>query len=171
MNPLVSRAQDGDQAAFEQLYRAHVGRVYALCLRMTADPSRAEELTQDVFVRTWRRLGSFRGRSAFSSWLYRLTVNVVLGALRTERRRDRRVTLAADLDELEVAAPAPAGGTALDLEAGIRALPPRARTVLVLHDIEGYTHDEVGKLMDIAPGTAKAQLHRARTLLRCWLER
>src|SRR6266852_6511981 len=91
-NTLIHRAQQGDQAAFAALYREHVGRVYALCLRLTADPARAEELTQDAFVRAWERLASFRGESAFSSWLYRLTVNVVWLDLRATRRRVARVS-------------------------------------------------------------------------------
>src|SRR5256714_9869605 len=98
---LIHRAQQGDQAAFEALYRAHVGRVYALCLRLTADRARAEELAQDAFVRAWERLASFRGESAFSSWLYRLTVNVVFLGERTGRRRALRVFTPADPAALE----------------------------------------------------------------------
>src|SRR5881398_998874 len=136
---LIQRAQQGDQAAFEALYRAHVGRVYALCLRLTADRARAEELTQDAFVRAWERLASFRGESAFSSWLYRLTVNVVFLGQRAGQ---------------------------LDLERAIAALPPGAREVFVLHDVEGYRHHEIARLNGIAVGTSKAQLFRARRLLR-----
>ena len=164
---LIHRAQQGDQAAFEALYRAHVGRVYALCLRLTADRARAEELTQDAFVRAWERLASFRGESAFSSWLYRLTVNVVFLGERTGRRRALRVFTTADPAALE--RPGDTSGTAaiqLDLERAIAALPPGARQVFVLHDVEGYRHHEIAELTGIAVGTSKAQLFRARRLLR-----
>jgi len=164
---LIQRAQQGDQAAFEALYRAHVGRVYALCLRLTADPVRAEELTQDAFVRAWERLASFRGESAFSSWLYRLTVNVVFLAQRASRRRALRVFTTHDPAALE--RPSDGSGTAaeqLDLERAMAALPPGARQVFVLHDVQGYRHHEIAELTGIAVGTSKAQLFRARRLLR-----
>lgn len=164
---LIQRAQQGDQAAFEQLYRAHVGRVYALCLRLTADRARAQELTQDAFVRVWERLASFRGESAFSSWLYRLTVNVVFLSQRAGRRRALRVFTTDDLETWErpVDAQSTAAGQ-LDLERAIATLPPGAREVFVLHDVEGYRHHEIAQLTGIAVGTSKAQLFRARRLLR-----
>lgn len=162
MDPLIARAQNGDTAAFECLYREHAGRVYALCLRLTGDAPRAEELTQDVFVRTWGKLASFRGESAFSSWLHRLTVNLVFAAQRSERRRWELEDAAGLIPRGGVAPP----GVRLDLEQAIGALPPGAREVFVLHDIEGYEHKEIAALAGIAPGTSKAQLHRARRLLR-----
>jgi RNA polymerase sigma-70 factor, ECF subfamily len=168
---LIRRAQQGDQAAFEALYREHVGRVYALCLRLTADRARAEELTQDAFVRAWQRLASFRGESAFGSWLYRLTVNVVFLSQRTERRRELRLFASDDPAALE-RAPDTAGkggggpGLRLDLERAVASLPPGAREVFVLHDVEGYRHEEIARLTGIAVGTSKAQLFRARRLLR-----
>ena len=163
---LIAQAQAGDAAAFEQLYRAHVGRVYAICLRMVADPVRAERLTQDAFVRAWQRLGSFRGESAFYSWLYRLAVNVVLVALRTERRRTARIVPSDDMRQYDRAGQRTMPEADMDLEEGIASLPERARTVLVLHDIEGYRHEEIGEMMGIATGTSKAHLHRARNLLK-----
>ena len=170
MSEGVRRAQAGDESAFEALYREHVGRVYAICLRMSADARRAEELTQDAFVRAWERLGSFRGESAFSSWLYRIAVNVVLGARRAEGRRAHRQRAAAELSaatEREGHAAAERNpGTRLDLERAIAELPPGARTIFVLHDVEGYRHEEIARLTGLAPGTSKAQLHRARRLLR-----
>jgi RNA polymerase sigma-70 factor (ECF subfamily) len=171
---LVRRAQQGDQAAFEALYRSHAGRVHALCLRLTADVAEAEELTQDAFVRAWERLGSFRGESAFSSWLYRLTVNVGLLRLRAGRRRWARVFSTADPAALEPPAGDAAGGgpgAGLDLERAVAALPPGARHVFVLHDVEGYRHEEIARLVGIAVGTSKAQLFRARRLLREALNR
>lgn len=174
MNETVRRAQQGDQSAFRTLYQTHVGRVYAVCLRLTGNASEAEEHAQDVFVRVWERLGSFRGESAFSTWLHRLTVNEVLQARRSAGRRNARVTLAADPLELE-AAPAPAGGNpgagSSDLAQAIARLPAGARMVFVLHDVEGYQHDEIAALLDIAEGTSKAQLFRARRLLREMLDR
>jgi RNA polymerase sigma-70 factor, ECF subfamily len=177
---LIESARAGDVAAFEQVYRREVGRVYALCLRMTADAQRARELTQTVFVRAWDRLGSFRGDSQLSSWLHRIAVNEVLIDARTERRRRARVVLAEDegaaseeSDEPDRRdAPRSAGITLpvdtesrIDLERAIAKLPPGARTVFVLHDIEGYRHEEISRMTGSAEGTLRAQLHRARKLL------
>lgn len=162
---LVNRAQSGDQAAFEQLYRLHVNRIYALCLRMLADSSRAEEATQDIFIKTWRKIGSFRGESSFSSWLYRLAVNTVLIDIRAQKRRMTRVMPTDDLapfDRGKEEAPE----AAMDLEKAIAALPAQARLVFVLHDVEGWDHEEIGSALNIASGTCRAQLHRARKLLR-----
>ncbi|MFN8652508.1 MAG: RNA polymerase sigma factor [Gemmatimonadales bacterium] len=170
VNETVRRAQQGDPAAFRTLYQEHAGRVYALCLRLAADPAEAEEHAQDVFVRMWERLGSFRGESAFSTWLHRLTVNVVLHARRTAGRRSNRVTLADDPATLDAVA-APAGPPAEDLGQAIARLPEGARMVFVLHDVEGYQHDEIAALLEIAEGTSKAQLFRARRLLREILNR
>ena len=163
---LVSRAQRGDLTAFENLYRSHVGRVHAICLRMVADPERAEDLTQEAFIRAWKKLRTFRGRSAFSTWLHRLTVNVVLAEIRTRGRRQDEGVDTAELQSIPDPRPTDRPGAALDLERAIATLPSRARTVFVLHDVEGYRHAEIGKLMGIATGTSKAHLHRARQLLR-----
>jgi RNA polymerase sigma-70 factor, ECF subfamily len=168
---LVRRAQQGDQAAFRALYGEHVGRVYALCLRLTTDRAEAEELTQDAFIRAWERLASFRGDSAFSSWLYRLTVNVVFMSRRTARRRALRVVSAEDPAAVEPFGREPPAGLGLDLERAVARLPPGAREVFVLHDVEGYRHGEIVELTGIAVGTSKAQLFRARRLLREMLER
>lgn len=171
LTPTIRRAQSGDRGAFEELYRDHVGRVFALCLRISANPARAEELTQDVFVRTWKMLTSFRGESAFSSWLYRLATNVVLVDFRSTRRRTSRVKGTDDLEPYDTAGTAFDPGENIDLEGAIAALPRQARAVFVLHDIEGYRHEEIAEQMGIAVGTSKAQLHRARMLLREVLER
>jgi RNA polymerase sigma-70 factor (ECF subfamily) len=170
---LVARAQAGDQTAFRDLYRQHAGRVYALCLRLTGDRYAAEERTQDVFVRLWDKLRSFRGESAFSSWLHRLAVNVVMNEHRTAGRRERRVTPAANPEFLEHtgAGQRPAEGLSIDLERAIAELPDGAREVFVLYDVEGYGHAEIASLTGIAEGTSKAQLFRARRLLREKLER
>lgn len=163
---LVRQAQAGDHAAFRELYRQYAGRVYALCLRLTGDAADAEERTQDVFVRVWDNVGSFRGESAFTSWLHRLTVNVVLAERRTSWRRERRVAPAADPAVLERGGGEPPSGLAVDLERAIATLPDGAREVFVLYDIEGYSHIEIARLTGIAEGTSKAQLFRARRLLR-----
>ena len=163
---LVRDAQAGDAAAFERLYRLHVGRVYALCLRLAGDRSRAETLTQDVFVRAWRKLGTFAGRSAFSTWLHRLAVNVVVEEIRADARRNGRVVMMEDVSLVETPGREAPAGTALDLERAIAALPAGARLVFVLHDVQGYRHEEIAALTGVAVGTSKAQLHRARRLLR-----
>ena len=155
---------------FEPFYRAHVRRVYALCLRMCGDRRRAEELTQDVFVRAWEKLELYRGESAFSTWLHRLAVNVVLNQRKTEGRNRGRFE--ADTDAVEGMAQhtAPAGA-GMDLEQAIAALPPGARRVFVLHDVEGYKHEEIAGMLGVTAGGSKAQLHRARLLLREALDR
>jgi RNA polymerase sigma-70 factor, ECF subfamily len=185
---LARRATTGDSGAFEQLYRAHSPRVFALCLRMSGSRQRAVELTQDVFVHVWERLGSWRGESALSSWIHRVTVNLVLSNVRGEQRRQKHEVSETD-DGREHAvnsklstADSPgrrAEGSvrpasvheAIDLERAIAALPNGARTVFVLHDIEGYQHDEIAKMTGTAEGTCRAQLHRARKLLMETLDR
>ena len=166
---LVGRARRGDLDAFEHLYRRTSGRVFALCLRMTADRERATELVQDVFVRVWERLSSFRGESAFTSWLHRLAVNVVLAQARADRRRGARFDAMPDdhgeSDPGDHGVRAMSVHDRLDLETAIASLPPGARQVFVLHDIEGYRHEEIARLTGAAPGTVRAQLHRARKLM------
>jgi RNA polymerase sigma-70 factor (ECF subfamily) len=162
---MVRRAQARDMKAFERLYRVHVGRVHAICLRMTANVSRAEELTQKAFLTVWEKLPLFRSDSAFSSWLHRVAVNTVLADLRAEHRRTNRVFGTEDPAVFESTPRAPAVGIRLDLEAAIAGLPPQARAVFVLHDVEGWQHDEIAEQLGVATGTSKAQLHRARKLL------
>lgn len=167
---LVARAQAGDQKAFRELYRQNAGRVYALCLRLTGNASDADERTQDVFVRLWDKLGSFRGESAFSSWLHRLAVNVVLNERRATGRRELRVMPAENPGALEKPRGDSMEGLSIDLERAIAELPDGAREVFVLYDIEGYGHAEIASIVGIAEGTSKAQLFRARRLLREKLE-
>ena len=161
---LVRRARRGDVEAFERLYRDHVGRIYAVSLRMVADAALAEELTQEAFVRAWRKLGSFRGTSAFGTWLHRLAVNVTLDALRARQRWRERFS--EEQPERPPAAPPKDPAGSLDLERSIAELPPRARAVFVLHDVEGYKHREIARLLDLSVGACKAHLHRARRRLR-----
>ncbi len=169
MGDLVSRARRGDKAAFEQLYRDNAGRIYAVCLRLSADAGHAEELTQDVFVRAWQKLETFRGDSAFSTWLHRIAVNTVFQWQRSENRRSARLAKAGSLAATPTSAARPA--LQLDLERAIARLPAGARSVFVMHDIEGYKHAEIAAITGLAVGTLKAQLHRARKLLREALER
>ena len=166
MSDLVRLAQEGDSDAFAALYRSHVGKVHALCLRLAGDTHDAAELTQDVFIRAWESLASFRGESALGSWLHRLAVNAFLGSRRASSRRERRVLPVAEPAALEKGGDSgsPAGG--LDLERAIASLPKGARMVFVLHDVEGYQHEEIARMTGIAAGTSKAQLFRARRLLR-----
>jgi RNA polymerase sigma-70 factor, ECF subfamily len=168
---LINRAKAGDQEAFEALYRAHVTRVFALALRLTGDREQAAELVQDTFVRAWEALPRFRGDSAFGTWLHRIAVNVLLESRRSEGRRSKRVVFAEDPAELERPAPEATPGTRMDLEQAIAGLPEGARVVFVLHDVEGYEHQEIGRMTGIAEGTSKAQLFRARRLLRKALDR
>jgi RNA polymerase sigma-70 factor (ECF subfamily) len=164
---LAERARGGDLAAFEGLYRENVERVHALCLRLCGDRVRAEELTQDVFVRAWEKLDTFRGESAFSTWLHRLAVNVALGQRRGDGRREARVMTTDDPEIYEKGGVAPSDvGARMDLERAITGLPEASRTVFVMHDVEGYTHDEIARLTGRAEGTCKALLHRARKMLR-----
>jgi RNA polymerase sigma factor (sigma-70 family) len=163
---LVRRAQAGDPEAFERLYENHLGRIYALTLRMLSDPGRAEEITQDVFVRAWEKLGSFQFLSEFGTWLHRLGVNVVLGELRSARRREARVTPVEDLELFEKEIREAMPETKMDLERAIASLPEGAREVLILHDIEGYRYREIAEMTEIAEGTVKSQLNRARRLVR-----
>ncbi|PXV70171.1 RNA polymerase sigma-70 factor (ECF subfamily) [Sinimarinibacterium flocculans] len=174
---LVRRAAAGDARAFERLYRANVGRVYGLCVRLTdGDRARAEQYTQDAFVRAWEKLDGFRGEAQFSTWLHRLTVNLVLGERRLLRRWvsfDDHVAAGEDGEAAEAAAfgehPQQRVGDRMDLERALAKLPRGARAVLMLHDVEGYRHDEIAALTGIAVGTSKAQLHRARKLMKEWL--
>jgi RNA polymerase sigma-70 factor (ECF subfamily) len=164
---LVQQARGGDQRAFESLYRIHAGRVHGLCLRLSGDPAEARALTQDVFVRVWRKLDSWRAEGPFGAWLRRLTVNV---ALEDRRRRSRESKwLVPDGEErmqrgvsIRGSDPQPA----IDLERAMARLPEGARTAFVLHDVEGFRHREIAKMTGLAEGTIKAQLHRARKLLR-----
>ena len=164
----VRRAATGDESAFERLYRRHVPRIHTLARRM-AGPEAADEITQDVFVRAWDKLATFRGESAFGTWLYRLAINVVLS--RRRGARSERLALLDDDTALEhQVAPHPPVGLRLDLETAMARLPEAARQVFVLHDIEGWTHEEIAGQLGLVPGTSKSQLSRARAALRRMLD-
>lgn len=162
-------AASGDGQAFERLYRTHVARIHSLARRMT-DAEHADDLTQDVFVRAWSKLGTYRAEAAFGTWLHRLAVNVIL-ARRTTLGTERSRYTASD-DALDDVAGRPARPElGIDFEDAIARLPEGARRVFVLHDIEGYRHEEIAELLGIVPGTSKSQLHHARMALREHLER
>jgi RNA polymerase sigma-70 factor, ECF subfamily len=168
----IRRAQAGDVDAFELLYREHAGRIFALCLRLQAgDSADATELMQDVFIKAWRRLATFRGDCAFSSWLHRMTVNTMLENARSDRRRVARVLPMDDTSLLPGAARSSGVELKMDMEDAIASLPKGARLAFVLHDVEGYQHQEIAEQLSVSVGTIKAQLHRARRLLRERLER
>lgn len=162
---LVDAAKRGSTAAFATLYRNHVGKIYGLCLRMTAHPATAEDCTQEAFIQAWRSLPSFERRSAFGTWLHRIAVNAVLAQ---GRRRREELGQAASVDELAATRPDPSvgdTGSAMDLEQAIAGLPTGARQVLVLVGLYGHTHEEAAAMLGLAAGTCKSQLHRARQLL------
>ena len=169
---LVSRARQGDVRAFESLYRRFVPRVFGLCRRMVGDVSLAEELTQEVFVRVWEKLPLFKGRGPFAPWLLTVASRVVYSHRRSARRRDDKIRAVDDLSRVEPHAvdfePAPArsADSGIDLAAALAQLPEGARKVFVLHDVEGYKHHEIARMTGTAVGTSKAQLHRARRILR-----
>ncbi len=161
----VARAAGGDVRAFEEVYRAHLPRVYSLVRRMAGERD-ADELTQDVFVRLWQKLGTFRGDSAFTTWLHRLAVNVVIERFRSDATRRQRLHDGEDVFDTIAAPKGRSGDLAMDFEAAVVKLPEGAREIFVLHDVEGYKHNEIAALLGISSGTSKAQLHRARMMLR-----
>lgn len=160
---LVEQAQGGDVRAFEALYRAHVDRVYGLCLRMTANKSDAEDCAQEAFIQAWSKLALFRNDSSLATWLHRIAVNTVLGRFRKAKRDRERLTVVADMviDTQEVGD----SGNIEDLAKVIDQLPDGARHAFVLHAVYGYSHSETSEMLGIAEGTSKAQVHRARSLL------
>ena len=164
----VAAAAHGDVRAFERVYRRHVARIHSTAVRMLG-PEEADDATQDVFVRAWQRLAQFRGDSAFGTWLFRLGVNVMLSRREVvATRRQRHVDDDAVIDTLSSRDPSPE--LSLDFEAAMQRLPPGMRQIFVLHDIEGYKHDEIAAMLGIAQGTSKSQLHRVRMVLRKYLD-
>jgi RNA polymerase sigma factor (sigma-70 family) len=162
---LATRAAEGDSAAFESLYRRHVRRIHSVIWRLVGGvEARAEELTQEAFLRAWQALPTFRGDSAFGTWLHRLAINVALMNLRSRAGGEAREVDDAVLEHH--AGASCSNGLKLDLERAVATLPPRARAVLVLFDIEGLSHEEISAQLGMAVGSSKAQLHRARGLLR-----
>jgi RNA polymerase sigma-70 factor, ECF subfamily len=174
---LIARAQKGDDEAFAALFEAHKRRVYSLCLRMLGNPTEAEDLTQEAFLQLFRKIATFRGESAFSTWLHRLAVNVVLMHLRKKGLNQ------ISLDETENSQGEPikrdygdddqrlvGSVDRIGLNRAISELPPGYRTVFILHDVEGYEHNEIAEIMNCSVGNSKSQLHKARLKLREWFQ-
>jgi RNA polymerase sigma factor (sigma-70 family) len=164
---VVRAAVAGDRKAFEVLYRRHADRVYGAVLRLAAfDHARAEDLTQEAFVRAWQKLEGFRFESAFGTWVYRLAVNVALMSIRARNADPVSIVGDDNLPDITDTDNPVRAFEREELEQAIAALPPRARAVLVLHDVEGWKHEEIAVELSMAVGSSKAQLHRARGLLR-----
>jgi RNA polymerase sigma-70 factor (ECF subfamily) len=171
----IRLAQQGDAAAFERLYQLHSRRVYSLCLRMVSNTAEAEDLTQEAFLQLFRKIATFRGESAFSTWLHRLAVNVVLMKLRRKAGMETSLEEFTEPDE-ESGGPRRDFGAPdlrlsgsidrLNLQRAVEQLPPGYRAVFVLHDIQGYEHNEIAKIMGCSIGNSKSQLHKARMRLR-----
>ncbi len=171
----IRLAQQGDAAAFERLYRLHSRRVYALCLRMVGNPAEAEDLMQEAFLQLFRKIGTFRGESAFSTWLHRMSVNVVLMKLRKKSLPETSLDEFTEPDEenggpkRDVGAPDPKMLGSVDrvnLERAVDQLPPGYKQIFVLHDVQGYEHNEIAEIMNCSIGNSKSQLHKARMRLR-----
>ena len=167
---LTRQVADGDMQAFEAVYRRHHRRVYGLCLRMTRNVAEAEDITQEVFIHLFRKIGSFRGEAAFTTWLHKLTINQVLMHFRKTKARREQAT-----EDGLPPAPVVASGAAasrlplldrVTLDNAIAQLPPGYRMVFILHDVMGYEHEEIGRMLGCADGTSKSQLHKARMKLR-----
>jgi RNA polymerase sigma-70 factor (ECF subfamily) len=162
-------AAAGDTQAFERLYHRHVSRIHSLARRMIGSEE-ADEVTQDVFVRAWQKLGSFRGEAAFGTWLHRVAINVILGrrkqlGIRRERFVDGEKVIG------QLSSNPKSAEIAVDFESAMEFLPDGAQQVFVLHDVEGFKHDEIAEMLGITSGTSKSQLHRARMILRDYLDR
>ena len=176
----VRLAQQGDPLAFERIYRLHSQKVYSLCLRIVGDPTRAEELTQDVFIQLFRKIATFRGESAFSTWLHRMSVNVVLMQFRKKTVAVTSIDTITNPEEESCTPPTEFGGLDLrlngvidriTLQAAITELPPGYKAMFILHDIQGYDHSEIAKMFGCSLGNSKSQLHKARMRLRDLLQK
>jgi RNA polymerase sigma-70 factor, ECF subfamily len=166
---LAKMASEGNLESFETIYRRHYRRVYNLCLRMLNDVSEAEDLTQEVFIQLYRKIKSFRGDSAFSTWLYRLTVNQVLMHFRKKQVKNEKTTEDGEMPPQIINQESTSNVNQIDkiaIEKAIKQLPRGYRTVFVLHDIEGFEHEEIAKMLGLSVGTSKSQLHKARLKLR-----
>jgi RNA polymerase sigma-70 factor (ECF subfamily) len=166
----IAKAKRADTGAFERLYRMHIDKVYGLCLRMTGNVAEAEDCAQEAFIQAWNKIDRFRGDSAFATWLHRIAVNSVLGRMRKSKREQDRIQLAGETADLPTAVADADEGELRDLSNAVNRLPQGARHVFVLYAVYGYSHEEAGKMLGIATGTSKAQLHRARRLLAQQLE-
>jgi RNA polymerase sigma-70 factor (ECF subfamily) len=165
---LIDASKQGDKLAFKSLYQLHINQVYGLCFRLCADKSLAEDAAQEVFIQLWRKLDNFDGTSQFSTWLHSVTSNVTISYIRKQRGWWQKMFSIENTVAMESAAQGSIAET--NLERYIYQLPERARWVFVLHAIEGYRHEEIAKMLDMAVGTSKAQFHRAKNLIQGWID-
>ncbi|WP_394222422.1 RNA polymerase sigma factor [Alteromonas gracilis] len=163
-NELISRAKGGDKQAFRSLYDTHIGRVYALCYRLTGEKGMAEDASQEVFIQLWKKLDNFDGQSQFSTWLHSVTANITISYIRKQKGWVQRMfnLESSGINEM----PAEQNSTDIDLEALVVRLPERARMVFVLHALEGYRHEDIASMLNMAVGSSKAQFFRAKQLLK-----
>ncbi|MCV2886616.1 RNA polymerase sigma factor [Aestuariibacter sp. AA17] len=164
---LISAVKNGDKQAYKQLYELHVGQVYSLCLRLTSDKGLAEDATQEVFIQLWRKIANFNGESKFSTWLHSVTSNITISYMRRQKGWFQRMFNIEDSEAMHYEASA--STDAVDLDSYISRLPERARIVFVLHAIEGYRHEDIAQMTNMAVGSSKAQFHRAKQLLQEWM--
>lgn len=167
---LVEQALSGDHVAFAGLCREHAGGIYAVCLRMLSDPDLARELSQEAVIRAWTKLDTYRGDAPFAGWLRRITVNVVIDHIRSRQTRSGIFEDGEDPDRVYNSGDGLSHERRLDLESAVQSLPSGAREILVLHDVEGYRHQEIARMLNISEGTSKSQLSRARNLLKVRLQ-
>jgi RNA polymerase sigma-70 factor (ECF subfamily) len=177
---VVRLAQQGDVTAFERIYRMHNRKVHALCLRMAGNPAEAEDLTQDVFLQLFRKIGTFRGESAFSTWLHRMSVNIVLMRFRKRPKAETSLDTITNPEEESSRPPQEFGAPDLrlngvidrvTLQAAINELAPGYRAMFILHDIQGYKHEEIAQMFGCSAGNSKSQTHKARIQLRQLLQK
>ncbi len=164
---MIQAVQQGDRQAYQKLYQTHIGQVYGLCFRLTADHALAEDAAQEVFIQLWRKIGNYKGDSKFTTWLHSVTSNITISYLRKQKGWVHRMFNIEDSEAMNESAEASAGS--VDLEHYIKRLPERARIVFVLHAIEGYRHEDIASMTKMAVGSSKAQFHRAKGLLKEWM--
>ncbi len=164
---VIQAAQQGDKRAYKKLYDAHVGRVYALCLRLTGERTMAEDATQEVFIQLWDKLGNFNAQSKFTTWLHSVTSNITISYIRKQKGWFQRTFNIEDSSVMQQSAES--SSDTISLDEYVLRLPERARHVFVLHALEGYRHEEIADMLNMAVGSSKAQFHRAKQLLTEWL--
>lgn len=164
---MIKAVQQGDRQAYQKLYQAHIGQVFGLCYRLTSDHALAEDAAQEVFIQLWRKIGNYKGDSKFTTWLHSVASNITISYIRKQRGWVQRMFNIEDSAAMNESAEESAG--AVDLESYVMKLPERARIVFVLHAIEGYRHEDIAKMTNMAVGSSKAQFHRAKGLLKEWM--
>lgn len=164
---LIQAVQRGDRQAYQKLYQTYIGQVYGLCMRLTGDRGIAEDAAQEVFIQLWRKIGNYNGESKFSTWLHSVTSNITISYIRKQKGWVQRMFNIEDSEAMH--APAESSTDSIDLDSYVSRLPERARIVFVLHAIEGYRHEDIASMMDMAIGSSKAQFHRAKQLLKEWM--